>query len=90
MTGRCADCRLWNRNGDPWEAPGSEDSDWEPRVTDKRKCLNVLHANRGSADQENGLAAPAIVTDGSGYTATFWTAPVFGCTSFEPLVKSEP
>jgi hypothetical protein len=80
---RCEACRFWNRNGDPWEASGIE-PDYERRPTDKQKCLNVLHANLSSDSEDVGFKAPAIVTDGSGYAASFWTAPGFGCTSFEP------
>jgi hypothetical protein len=85
-TGNCADCRFWNRKGDPWERrarEGETEDEWGYRVpTKKQKCLRVLHANgsrEGEADDD-----PAIVTDGSGYAAAFWTEPTFGCTSFEP------
>jgi len=82
--GRCKECRFWNRNGDPWERSGSEAEDYEPQPTRKRKCLRVLHANGCSAAEDSAyLTDPAIVTDGSGYSATFWTEPEFGCSSFE-------
>ena len=89
MTSRCADCRFWNRNGEPWQTTAVEENDWEPLRSDKQKCLNVLHANLYGAAAETAVAAPAIVTDGSGYAASFWTSPGFGCTSFEPYGGSK-
>ena len=90
MTGRCENCRFWNRKGDPLEARGNESTDWEPRPTTKQKCLNVPHANDCRSGAELAFSAPAAVTDGSGYSAEFWTEPTFGCTSFEARVESEP
>lgn len=80
---RCASCRFWNRNGEPYSYTGNEAQNYEQMPTTKQKCLNVLHANNGHYDNVAAHQRPALVTDGSGYAASFWTAPEFGCTSFE-------
>jgi hypothetical protein len=79
---RCDACRFWNKNGEPWERRGTEAEDFEPQPTRKKKCLRVLHANCSDrADFAPDVLA--IVTDGSGYAATFWTDPQFACVMFE-------
>lgn len=73
----CEQCRFWNRNGSPRDEAVGED-DYEPLP--HRRCLNIIHGNGSGARMRE---APAAVLDGSGYAASLWTAPSFGCNAFE-------
>jgi hypothetical protein len=48
-----------------------------------RKCLRIIHGNKYDADEETAAKEPALMTDGSGYAATFWTLPEFGCSLWQ-------
>lgn len=82
---RCKDCRFWNRNGEPLEICDKQ-NDYNSEPVAHRKCLFVIHGNaQGSgnhADREMENS-PAAVLDGSGYVASLWTLPTFGCNAFE-------
>jgi len=74
----CSACKFWNRNGEPRD----DASDYEAAPLPHRKCFKIIHGN--AALQDASLRdAPAFVTDGSGYAASLWTAPTFGCVAFE-------
>lgn len=79
----CSACKFWNRNGEPYSYHGTEEDDPDEIVTDKQKCLRVVHSNSNSRTRSDTRTDPAIVTDGSGYAASFWTEPSFACSSFE-------
>lgn len=81
MTGRCLTCKYWNVHGEPYELI-CEENDYEGEDMPHRKCLLVIHGN-ASATGSKMKSAPAAALDGSGYVASLWTKPEFGCTGFE-------
>ena len=82
----CNDCKFWNRKGDPHIAY-VEENDYAGVDMPQRKCLNIIHGNSYEGAKEMATA-PAAVLDGSGYAASLWTLPTFGCNAFE-LSQSE-
>lgn len=76
----CNTCRFWNRNGEGREMWANEDDDYV--VTGHRRCLRVIHGNGSSTGREPRELA--MVCDGSGYAASLWSLPTFGCALHEP------
>lgn len=79
----CAQCRFWDRNGFAHEIY-DEKNDYNGEETPHRKCFAIIHGN-GSGAGEKMRAAPAAVLDGSGYAASLWTLPTFGCALFAAI-----
>jgi hypothetical protein len=79
--GTCIDCKFWNRNGQPYEIYCDE-NDYNGEEVPHRRCLSIIHGNEGGAHSKMKSASAAVL-DGSGYAASLWTMPDFGCTSFE-------
>jgi hypothetical protein len=75
----CAQCQFWNRLGDSREE-FNEANDYNGEELPHRTCFKIIHGN-GSGVSMKG--APAAVLDGSGYSASLWTLPTFGCNAFE-------
>lgn len=64
-----------------WEGP-DEDMPVE-RETTHRRCLRIIHGNKGTGDGPSASDEPAMVLDGSGYAASLWTLPTFSCAAWE-------
>jgi hypothetical protein len=79
----CINCKFWNRNGDPQTYTDQNTEDWDDVALPHRKCLRIIHGNKNDTIEMKD--APAAVLDGSGYAASLWTLPDFGCTSFDGL-----
>ena len=73
----CGTCRHWSAS----EARVTEDT---PGISSHHRCIRILHGN-GSRPHVEG--EPALIHDGSGYAATLWTLPTFGCALFETAVR---
>lgn len=83
----CKTCRFWAVNGGTRESYDEEGMGTE---LPHRKCLKVIHGNYYASDTEKATAeTPAMVCDGSGYAASFWTLPNFGCTAWEKRGSDE-
>ena len=97
----CKDCRFWNINGDEYQnfhyyddnfynESNAEPYPGAPVFTAKKRCLKILHANlkcNGEREHTNHLA---VMTDGSGYSASLFTEANFGCAMFETRADKEP
>ena len=77
----CQDCRFWNRNGEGFTY--YPPPDFEPLETEKKRCLKVLHANKEVHGEHEHVNYLAVLTDGSGYSASLFTEATFGCAMFE-------
>jgi len=85
---KCKDCSFWNRNGEGLNCgepiEGEYDYDRMYRKTEHRRCLKVLHNSHYPGSPPRDPTELALVTDGSGYTASLWTLPDFGCALGAP------
>lgn len=56
----------------------------------RRTCVRIIHGNSSKAgyvgDAEPTTAQPAMVVDGSGYSARLLVLPMFGCVLHEPTL----
>lgn len=77
----CSTCRFMAmpRDEDVW------DDATEEMVPDTRAtCVRIIHGNRDSHAPFPSVAQPAMVVDGSGYSARLLVLPTFGCNLHEP------
>lgn len=79
--GRCERCSHWDAAGDEREEYDNEND--RDVIFPHRRCLLVVHLYHRGTDRFDPSRA-AYVMDASGYRATLWTAPSFGCVLFEP------
>ena len=84
----CNDCKFWSRNGNTHQG-FIDEAPYEVDLP-HRKCLRIIHGNgydmyaQAWVPEYDMTNEPAAVCDGSGYAATLWTKPTFGCNSYEP------
>lgn len=75
----CASCRFFASPA-PLEYIGDDLDD--ERGSEHHHCVGIIHGNATSVTLER-LEEPALVTDGSGYSAMLRVLPSFGCTLHE-------
>lgn len=87
----CHDCRFWNRNGETYDnfQYTDSDNDFEDVFTEKKRCLKILHANADDNEKKH-VNYLAVITDGSGYSASLFTESNFSCAMFECQPNSKP
>jgi hypothetical protein len=73
--GTCATCRFQGtQTRDRYDEDGNE------IPLPHRNCLRIIHGNK---DETDTATWAAMVCDGSGYAASLWTLPTFGCSLWE-------
>lgn len=74
----CANCRFWSQANtiEGWDSDPVE-GDASSVELPHGKCFAIIHGNASGVS--NLSKTPAMVCDGSGYAATFWTLPTFSC-----------
>ncbi len=80
--GTCLTCRFWSQL-DPviyYCADVAHDCG-DGHELPHGKCVRIIHGNKGRV--QGSVDEPAMVLDGSGYSATLRTLPTFGCSLHE-------
>jgi hypothetical protein len=80
----CSTCRFLGASAEFRPAYREDEGDDEPSPSEHRRCARVIHGNDYGDRLERGAEhEPALVTDGSGYSARLIVLPTFGCTLHE-------
>ena len=75
----CETCRYWSRT----ERTAASAPDYDPAPTGQRMCARIVHGGIGEAADHGTEDADAVLSDGSGYAASLYTRPNFGCLLYE-------
>lgn len=80
---QCKDCRFFGSLREI-DAYWYDDEDNRHEATSEHHhCVRIIHGNGSGGRGQRLLTEPAVVTDGSGYSAMLRVLPTFGCALWE-------
>ena len=86
MNKLCGTCKFFGtQDGLSNDYSDGDNEDLDAK-TEHHNCARIIHGNTDQLPFEKKQVEPAVVVDGSGYSARLKVLPTFGCTLHEEKV----